>query len=302
MLDREKHLDKAIDRRQFIRKSAISLLGAGTLLASSKISISSSPQKLQDFSLQLPDRKPTIPAYNDKALFFNEHQYALVATLAALIMPTDKDPGATEAGVVDYIDKIVADSKKKQDIYTKGLKWLDDFSQEKFGTAKDFLNLSLGRQIDMLGLIYAKFAPRRASSLVQRVSRKLTSIWDGLFGDRIHTAFCRTIRQDVLDGYYSNPIAWKGVGYFGPPNPVGYPDFADPPSPKYYTGSIRLVDNASCNTCHEEGEHPRGGLINHTCISCHRPHAPWPYDKEAFHLEDHVGVLFTNPDREKRKH
>ena len=300
MLKKENHLKYAIDRRQFIRKSAISLLGAGTLLASSKITFSSSPKKLQDFSLQLPDRKPVIPAYNEKALFLNEHQYALVATLAALIMPTDEDPGATETGVVDYIDKIVADSQNKQAFYIKGLKWIDDFSQEKYGTGKNFLKLSLNRQIDLLGLMYASLAPRQASSFLQRVTRKLNSIWDGLFGDRINKAFCRTIRQDVLDGYYSNPVSWKGVGYFGPPNPVGYPNYADPPSPKYYSGSVRLVDNASCNTCHEEGEHPRGGMIDHTCTSCHRPHAPWPYDKKAFHLEDHVGIVFTNPDRKKR--
>lgn len=36
--------------------------------------------------------------------FFDEHQYAVVQAACARLIPTDEDPGATEAGVVDYID------------------------------------------------------------------------------------------------------------------------------------------------------------------------------------------------------
>jgi len=39
---------------------------------------------------------------------------ALAAVLAALIIPTDEDPVATEAGVVNYIDRIVSESEQKQ--------------------------------------------------------------------------------------------------------------------------------------------------------------------------------------------
>ena len=40
-------------------------------------------------------------------LFFSEDEYAVVAAACARLIPTDEDPGATEAGVVDYIDGLL---------------------------------------------------------------------------------------------------------------------------------------------------------------------------------------------------
>ena len=37
-------------------------------------------------------------------LFFTDKEYAIVQAACARLIPTDEDPGATEAGVVDYID------------------------------------------------------------------------------------------------------------------------------------------------------------------------------------------------------
>jgi hypothetical protein len=37
-------------------------------------------------------------------LFFSEDEYAVVEAACALLIPTDEDPGALEAGVADYID------------------------------------------------------------------------------------------------------------------------------------------------------------------------------------------------------
>ena len=39
--------------------------------------------------------------------FFDEQQYAVVQAACARLIPTDQDPGATEAGVVDYIDGLL---------------------------------------------------------------------------------------------------------------------------------------------------------------------------------------------------
>lgn len=288
-----------INRRQFIKKSAIGILIAGGTFAAGKIIVSPPDMGLPDPYPELPDRKPVIPPYNKKAQFFNEHQYALVATLAAIIIPTDDDPGATEAGVVDYIDRIVVGSTKKQSIYKKGLKFIDSFSQKHYGSGEVFLKLNLKKQIDLLRLIHEadSMRNRKVSSFLQRLDRKIDKIWDDLFGVGKNSQFFKVIRLDVCNGYFSNPVSWKVVGYFGPPQPIGYPDFSDPPSSANYRGSVRLIDNTSCLTCHKDGKHPRGGLINHTCITCHRPHSPWPYNKDAFHLEDRIELLFPSPDR-----
>jgi len=290
-----------INRRQFIKKSVIGALVAGGAFAAGKIVVSPPDMGLPNPYPELPERKPVIPPYNNNALFFNKHQYALVATLAAIIIPTDDDPGATEAGVVDYIDGIVAGSSEKQSKYKKGLKWIDAISRKTYGTGKDFLSLSLQKQIDLLRLIYETYSMRwrKASNFLQRLDRKIDTIWDDFFGIGKNSNFFKVIRMDVCDGYFSNPVSWKMVGFFGPPQPNGYPNFSDPPSSADYTGSLRSVDNTSCLNCHKEGKHPRGGLINQTCTTCHRPHSPWPYDKDAFYLEDHIEFLFPNPDRKR---
>jgi hypothetical protein len=41
------------------------------------------------------------------ARFFDEKQYAIVQAACARLIPTDQDPGATEGGVVDYIDGLL---------------------------------------------------------------------------------------------------------------------------------------------------------------------------------------------------
>jgi hypothetical protein len=287
-----------VNRREFIKKLGIGALATGGLFTAGGIVASPPDMKLPDPYPELHDCKPAIPAYNDKALFLDEHQYALVATLAAIIIPSDDDPGATEADVVDYIDRSVADSDKRQGIYTKGLKWIDDLSQEEYGT--DFLTLNLKEQINLLRRIdeCATWRRRPVADFMERVVRKVGNIWNDQFGIGKNSKFFKIIHRDVLAAFYSNPISWQAIGYFGPPQPVGYMDFHKPPSSANYTGSVRQVRNESCMVCHNEGKkHPRGKLIDHTCNTCHRPHSPWPHKRNASYLEDLVEIVFSSRDR-----
>src|SRR3989440_3685147 len=41
------------------------------------------------------------------AAFFTDDEYAVVEAVCAQLIPTDDDPGATEARVVDYIDRLL---------------------------------------------------------------------------------------------------------------------------------------------------------------------------------------------------
>jgi hypothetical protein len=193
---------------------------------------------------------------------------------------------------------LVADSEKRQGAYKKGLKWVDDFSQDEYGT--DFLSLNPKEQINLLREMdeIATMRSRPANDFLERVDRKIDTIWDDHFGLGKNSKFFSTLLKDVIFAFYSSPISWQAIGYFGPPQPVGYLNFSNPPSSKSYTGSVRQVRNESCLICHSEGKkHPRGKLIDHTCNTCHRPHSPWPRKKNAFYIEDHVEVIFTSPDR-----
>lgn len=268
---------KKVNRREFIKKLGIGALATGGLLTAGTIISSPAKMELPDPYPELPGQKPAIPPYNKQALFLNEHQYTLVATLAAIIIPSDENPGATEAFVVDDLDRLVADSKKKQVQYKQGLKWLDEISRENYGN--DFLALEIKDQIRLLRQIdeAETMRHRPVSRFMERVDRKADEIWDDLFGFGESSYFFKIIRNDVLVAFFSNPISWKAVGYFGPPQPVGYLDFSEPPSPKNYTGTIRQVRTESCLICHTESkEHARVKLIDHTCETCHTPHSPWP--------------------------
>ncbi len=280
-----------INRRQFIVKSIVGACGLGAVYGTFKFGLSSQDSYAE--SLQNANYgKVENPLNNNNALFFNQHQYAVVATIAGLIIPSDDEPGANEAHVVDYIDNITYRHEKKEQLYTKGLDWLDKYCQAKYGIG--FLDLN---QIEQIEIVNYALGDRPSKSFLQRVQRKIHKIYDGINSIGFNRRFFQEIHEDVIDGFYSNPISWQAIGYFGPPNPVGYPDFTEKPSAAQYQDSIRLVDDASCITCHERGEHPRGGLIDHSCTVCHRPHHPWPYDESSFYLEDHVGVIFSSPDR-----
>lgn len=291
-----------ITRRQFVKESTICIVGAGAILVTGKVGAASPDMRVANRYPELPDHKPMIPFYNNKTLFFNEHQYALVATLAALILPSNDDPGATEAGVVDYIDALVAESFKKQDIYSKGLSWIDSVSQRSYDYCHDFLSLSLKDQIDLLHQIEETYLihSRPVSNFWERLDRKLDRIWDDLFGLGHITSFFKILISDTKRGYYYNPVSWATVGYYGPPQPVGYLNFADPPPSNNYKEAVQGVDNNSCYNCHREGGHPKKGIIKYTCTACHRPHYPWRYNKNDFHVEDHLQVIFPNLDRKRQ--
>jgi gluconate 2-dehydrogenase gamma chain len=108
-------------------------------------------------------------------LFFNEHEWETVKAAAARIIPTDRDPGATEAGSVRFIDRYLSGIEyvyanpwgsgflrlegrraaawqkrinRLQDRYLDGLKQMDEVSRGMFG--KDFVDLSGDEQDEVL--------------------------------------------------------------------------------------------------------------------------------------------------------
>ena len=289
---------KRTTRRQFIKRSAIGLAGVATV----SITGVAMPR-----AIDMPEPYPTlqprstvIPAYHDRVRFFDSHQYELVATIAALIIPSDDTPGATEAGVVDVIDEMVADSPKYQEIYRQGLQWVDALSRQYHGKEKNFLKLDTAEQIELLRIIDRSnlIHHRKSSNFFTKVDIKLGIFWDEIFGLGENAKFFYHIRRGTIYAFYSSRLSWKGIGYFGPPQPEGYPDFMDPPSTDKITGKVRPIRAATCKTCHQEVKHPVGELIDHSCKRCHRPHKPWPMDESAIHLEDHVGFVFPSPDRQ----
>ncbi|MDH4230750.1 MAG: gluconate 2-dehydrogenase subunit 3 family protein [Nitrospirota bacterium] len=263
---------KKFTRRDFLKLSAVGLAASGAVVMAGRIIAIPPDLKLPDPYPELPEQVPTIPKQGSGARFFNEHQYTLVATLAALFIPTDEAPGATEANVVEYIDNMVSLSKKSQSQYTQGLKWIDRVSERKYG--KDFLSLRVEEQIGLMRFADNAAALRRrpVANIVQRLDRKIESVWDDLTGVGEGSPFFHMLREDVFYGYYSNPVSWKVVGYYGPPQPVGYPDYSEPPSNAHYAGVVRAADDTTCRSCHYDQTKKASHRNRMECTGCHTSH------------------------------
>jgi gluconate 2-dehydrogenase gamma chain len=81
--------------------------------------------------------------------FFTEHEARTVEAITAQLIPADSDPGAKEAGVVNYIDlQLSKRFKKHRMTYRQGLATLDAACRTAFG--KRFIDLSPADQVEAL--------------------------------------------------------------------------------------------------------------------------------------------------------
>jgi gluconate 2-dehydrogenase gamma chain len=128
-----------------------------------------------------------------------------VATLEAIseqIIPSDRDPGAREAGAVRYIDRALAGEQAyRVPHYTAGLMAIDQTSKAMFGRA--FVDLPFDQQTSVLKAVeQGKASPE--------IWKKVSS-----------TEFFTLVWNHVLEGFYGSPVhggnknyvSWKMVGF-----------------------------------------------------------------------------------------
>jgi len=137
--------------------------------------------------------------------FFTAAQAADVEAMAAQIIPTDSTPGAREARVIVFIDRILNTFEKgsRQD-YTKGLGELAVQTRQLYPQATSFSSLSADQQIKVLTAMEK-------------------------------TPFFNLVRTHTITGFFASPslggnankIGWKLVNYDDSLNhkpPFGYYD------------------------------------------------------------------------------
>jgi gluconate 2-dehydrogenase gamma chain len=112
-------MNQLIDRREALRKTAL-LMGAA-------VSASAMAGILNGCK--------SAPELNYKPVFFNEEQARLVSELSELILPKTDTPGAKEAGVPAFIDKMLKECYKKedQDRFLAGLTAFDEEAKKTYG-------------------------------------------------------------------------------------------------------------------------------------------------------------------------
>jgi gluconate 2-dehydrogenase gamma chain len=130
-------------------------------------------------------------------------------TLAAIsdqIIPPDQDPGASWAGVVNYIDRqLCGPFQNLQDTYRRGVAAVDQSSHASYGKA--FADLDPKQQLDLLQRMEAGSAPG--------------TMWAQLPS----AAFFALLADHTMQGYYGDPrhggnregTSWKMLGLPYPP-------------------------------------------------------------------------------------
>ena len=122
--------------------------------------------------------------------FFTAAQAQTVDAICAQLIPADQDPGAKEAGVVNFIDlQLSKRYKKHRAAYLQGLEATDAASRSKF--AKPFVELTAEQQVEVLNTLEEK--SKVFFDLIVAHTRQ------GFYGDPRH-------------GGNRNRVSWKMVG------------------------------------------------------------------------------------------
>jgi gluconate 2-dehydrogenase gamma chain len=127
--------------------------------------------------------------------FFTAAEARTVDAICEQIIPSDKDPGARQAGVVNFIDlQLTRPYKRYRDAYRKGIAGVEAASDRRFG--KPFVDLPSEQQTEILTQVEAK-----------------------------DKEFFALIRAHTMQGFYGDPrhggnrgeVSWKMLGLPNPP-------------------------------------------------------------------------------------
>ena len=127
--------------------------------------------------------------------FFTAEEGQTVDAICERIIPADRDPGAKEARVVNYIDlQLTRPFKRYRKVYRQGIAAVDAASRTKFG--QRFVELPAGQQTKVLTDI-----EKSSSTFFELI---LAHTRQGFYGDPRH-------------GGNRNRVSWKMIGVPFPP-------------------------------------------------------------------------------------
>jgi len=128
-----------------------------------------------------------------RPLFFTAAEYATIERLADIIIPTDDTPGASQAGVSEFIDLMASRDQDLQHGFRSGFRWLDEHRHKTSGNK--FLQLTPGQQTSLLeSLAYKKkFRP----------------------GEERGRKFFTLVRLYTVMGFYTSEVGLKELDYPG---------------------------------------------------------------------------------------
>lgn len=135
----------------------------------------------------------SLPGASYQPQFFSPDEYATVARLAELIIPSDGSPGAREAGVSEFIDYMVANDVNLQFKFRYGLAWLDTHALRLHGRV--FRELDAAIETELL------------KHLAYREHLRP--------GEDEGRDFFKLVREYTVMGFYTTRIGLEQLGYPG---------------------------------------------------------------------------------------
>ncbi|TQM13311.1 gluconate 2-dehydrogenase subunit 3 family protein [Pseudonocardia kunmingensis] len=159
----------------------------------------------------------TPQAHDDSTalLWFNDEEARTVEAVCERIIPGDGvDPGATDAGVVYYIDRAVAGvSTDLQTVYRRGLRELADFCRREHGVP--FVDMAPTTQDDVVRRFLGPEVQETAAGVQFGPSDQP--------GGEVLLRFFAVIREHTVEGFFCDPayggnrgaVGWKLVGFPG---------------------------------------------------------------------------------------
>jgi len=175
-----------LTRRDFLLQSA---LYGGTLWA----------------ALNVPrPRALAAAAASETPVVLTPAEWKLVEAMSGRIIPSDDEPGAIEAGVVNFVDKALANEDKAlKPIYAAGLAGVDAVAKRRF--AKPFVALAAADQDAVLAAL--------ESGKAEGWPKGAVGAADFFAAIRSHTVF--GFLCDPAYGGNREYVGWKVVGYPG---------------------------------------------------------------------------------------
>lgn len=147
---------------------------------------------------------------SSQPLVLSAEEWRTVEAISGRIIPTDHEPGAVEAGCVNFIDKALAheDSDLRVE-YREGVPGVEQVCNRRFG--RDFALLETSQQDEVL----AALESGRADG------------WPD--GEISSSQFFETVRNHTVLGFLADPkyggnrdyAGWKVMGYPGPRHRFG---------------------------------------------------------------------------------
>ncbi len=176
---------------------------------------------------QAPASGPYAPA------FFTPAEYATLSRLTDAIIPATDTPGASAAGVPEYIDRVVSLNKEHQPLIRAGLAWLEQRAKTRF--SRDFQTLGEAEQTAILQPLSAEIDRQREAALRRRFRTDTGGkrVYYVALTDKdvatppaagarppddvdVPVRFYRLVKNLTADGYYTSRVGLlEELGYSG---------------------------------------------------------------------------------------